>query len=55
MPNAALGRELVGQVLHLIDRAAQNGDFEARFVIKMNMRGGDAEIVVVVLGGNEAL
>jgi hypothetical protein len=55
MANAALRGKAIG---HFLDRATaptQDRHLQAAIMIEMHMRGSDAEIVVVVLGMNQAL
>lgn len=50
--HAALGDNVIGKMLNVAHIAFQHGDFETIIVVDMDVKGGDREIVVVMLGGD---
>ena len=54
VPHAALGDNVIGKMLHVAHITFQHGDLQSFVVIDMHMKRGDGEIVVMVLGGDNA-
>jgi hypothetical protein len=53
--HAALGDDVVGEMLHIGSLAAQHSDLHAAVVVEMDMHRGQRQIVMLVEGAGEAL
>lgn len=54
MAHAALGNHVVGKMLYLDHVSLQHRNLQAVVMTDMHMQRGDGEIVVMVLGGDNA-
>lgn len=50
--HAALGDNVIGKMLNIAHIAFQHGDFQTVVVVDMDVKGGDGEIVMMMLGGD---
>lgn len=54
VPHAALGDNVIGKMLHVTHVTFQHGDFQTVVVVDVHMQRGDGEVVVMMLGGDNA-
>ena len=50
--HAALGDNVIGKMLNVAHIAFQHGDFQTVVMVDMYVEGGDGEVVVMMLGGD---